>query len=365
MLNEGKLPLYLWAEVVNTTYYTQNRTHSHDKTPYDLMPNKKPTLKYFDVFGTMCFVLKDDEHLGNFKSKAHEGIFIGYSLGSKAYRGYMIEYKKVIESMNVTFDDLNLPSVQRTDDTETLQFKNMNSNEGEEEPEAETENQALIENNNNDDYDPSSGNSGRFTETTSSGRKSHSQHSNSSQGATEGSTNRIHHNNENHAESSRANLPRHRVQSRDNPFELILGYPDVGIQTRRASQNEYLLSGFLFEIEPKKVEEALEDPNWVIAMQEELNQFERQEVQKLVPRPKNKSIIGTKWVFRNKVDKDGIFTRNKARVVAKGYSQEEGIDYDETYAPVARITFAVHSNFKVYQMDVKSAFLNGEPEEEV
>ena len=89
-------------------------------------------------------------------------------------------------------------------------------------------------------------------------------------------------------------------------------------------------------------------------------------------RPKDKMVIGTRWVFRNKLDEDGIVTRNKARLVAKGYSQQEGIDYDETYAPVARLeaikmflAFAAHSNFKVYQMDVKSAFLNGELEEEV
>ena len=83
-------------------------------------------------------------------------------------------------------------------------------------------------------------------------------------------------------------------------------------------------------------------------------------------------MIGTKWVFRNKLDEDGIVTRKKARLVAKGYSQEEGIDYDETYAPVARLeairmflAFAAYSEFNVYQMDVKSVFLNGELEEEV
>ncbi|KAI3770843.1 hypothetical protein L6452_01990 [Arctium lappa] len=93
---------------------------------------------------------------------------------------------------------------------------------------------------------------------------------------------------------------------------------------------------------------------------------------RLVPRPEGKSIIGTKWVFKNKKDEDGIVTRNKARLVAKGYRQEEGIDYDETYALVARIeaikmflAYATHKNFTVYQMDVKTAFLNGILKEEV
>ena len=125
-------------------------------------------------------------------------------------------------------------------------------------------------------------------------------------------------------------------------------------------------------MEPKKIEKALTDPDWVVVMQEELNQFEHQKVWKLVPRPKHMKVIDTRWVFRNKLDEEGIVTRNKARLVAKGYSQAEGIDYDETFAPVARLeairmflAFAAHSNFKVYQMDVKSAFLNGELDEEV
>jgi hypothetical protein len=125
-------------------------------------------------------------------------------------------------------------------------------------------------------------------------------------------------------------------------------------------------------MEPKKTEEALNDPDWVIAMQDELNQFKQQDVWKLVPRPKNRKVVGTRWVYRNKLDEDGTVTKNKARLVAQGYSQAEGIDYDETYAPVARLeairiflAFAAFSNIKVYQMDVKSAFLNGKLDEEV
>ena len=107
-------------------------------------------------------------------------------------------------------------------------------------------------------------------------------------------------------------------------------------------------------------------------MQEELNQFERNDVWTLVPRPKNHIIIGTKWVFRNKKDESGVITRNKARLVAQGFNQEEGIDYDETYAPVARLeairmllAYACYKDFKLFQMDVKSAFLNGFINEEV
>jgi hypothetical protein len=107
-------------------------------------------------------------------------------------------------------------------------------------------------------------------------------------------------------------------------------------------------------------------------MDEELDQIEKNGTWELVPRPKNKNVIGTKWVFRNKLNEDGQVTRNKARLVCKGYAQIEGINFEETFAPVARmeaicllLAYACSKNVKVYQMDVKSTFLNGELEEEV
>ena len=95
--------------------------------------------------------------------------------------------------------------------------------------------------------------------------------------------------------------------------------------------------GFVSTIEPKNIKEALIDVDWINAMQEELNQFERSNVWCLIPRPKDKNVIGTKWVFKNKSDEKGIITRNKARLVAQGYTQVEGLDFDETFAPVARL----------------------------
>ncbi|KAI3718084.1 hypothetical protein L6452_18932 [Arctium lappa] len=123
---------------------------------------------------------------------------------------------------------------------------------------------------------------------------------------------------------------------------------------------------------PKKVLEALQDPDWILAIQDELLQFKRNKVWWIIPRPKDKSIIETKWVFRNKKDEAGIVVINKSRLVAKGYCQQEGIDYDKTFSPVARIeairiflAYTTPKNFNVYQMDVKSVFLNGILHEEV
>ena len=121
-------------------------------------------------------------------------------------------------------------------------------------------------------------------------------------------------------------------------------------------------------IEPKKIDGALKDVDWVNAIHEKLNNFTRNQVWELVERPKNHNVIRTKWVYRNKQDQNEIIVRNKAILVAQGYTQVEGLDFGETYALVARLevirillAYACAYNIKLYQMDVKSAFLNGYP----
>ncbi|GKA75888.1 retrovirus-related pol polyprotein from transposon TNT 1-94 [Tanacetum coccineum] len=135
---------------------------------------------------------------------------------------------------------------------------------------------------------------------------------------------------------------------------------------------KYNLEHFVMLMKPKNVKEAIQDESWTMGMQEELNQFKTNDVWSLVPPPDNQTIIGTKWVFKNKLDENGVVSRNKARLVAQGYNQQEGIDFDETYAPVARLesirillAYACAHDFKLFQMDVKSAFLNGFINEEV
>lgn len=107
-------------------------------------------------------------------------------------------------------------------------------------------------------------------------------------------------------------------------------------------------------------------------MQEELGQFIRNEAWDLVPRPKGMNVIGKKWIYKNKSDEKGIVTRNKARLIAQGYTQIKGVDFDETFSPIARLEsirlllgVACILKFKLFQMDVKSDFLNGYLNEDV
>ncbi|GJV14207.1 putative ribonuclease H-like domain-containing protein, partial [Tanacetum coccineum] len=189
-------------------------------------------------------------------------------------------------------------------------------------------------------------------------------------------------------------IPTSRINP-SHPSALILGDPTSAVQTRskvnksseahafvsyvqkqrRNNHKDFhhcLFACFLSQHEPKKISEALEDESWVDAMQEELLQFEIQKVWILVDLPYGKKAIGTKWVYRNKKDERGVVVRNKARLVTQGHRQEEGIDYDEVFAPVARLeairiflAFASYMGFIVYQMDVKSAFLYGKIDEEL
>nr|GFB09355.1 retrovirus-related Pol polyprotein from transposon TNT 1-94 [Tanacetum cinerariifolium] len=125
-------------------------------------------------------------------------------------------------------------------------------------------------------------------------------------------------------------------------------------------------------VEPKKYKEALTQSCWIEAMHEELHEFERLEVWELVPRPDKVMVITLKWIYKVKLDELGGILKNKARLVARGYRQEEGIDFEELFAPVARLeairifmAYAAHKNMVVYQMDVKTAFLNGNLREDV
>nr|GFB19370.1 putative Gag-Pol polyprotein [Tanacetum cinerariifolium] len=162
---------------------------------------------------------------------------------------------------------------------------------------------------------------------------------------------------------------------KDHPLNSIIGQLDRLVSTRLQLHEQALFcyyDAFLTSVEPKTYKEALTQSCWIEAMQEELYEFERLEIWELVPRPDKVMMITLKWIYKVKLDKLGGILKNKARLVARGYRQEEGIDFEESFAPVARLeairiflAYAAHKNMVVYQMDVKTAILNGSLQEDV
>ncbi|GJV11551.1 retrovirus-related pol polyprotein from transposon TNT 1-94 [Tanacetum coccineum] len=163
--------------------------------------------------------------------------------------------------------------------------------------------------------------------------------------------------------------------TKNHPLEQVIGDPSKPIMTRKRLQTDaevcmYALT--VSTIEPKNIKEAMLDHSWIESMQDELNQFKRLDVWELVECPVGRNIIAVKWIWKNKKYAKNTVIRNKSRLVAKGYRQEEGIDFEDSFAPVARleavrifVAYAAHKNFPIFQMDVKTTFLNGPLKEEV
>nr|GEX41388.1 retrovirus-related Pol polyprotein from transposon TNT 1-94 [Tanacetum cinerariifolium] len=162
---------------------------------------------------------------------------------------------------------------------------------------------------------------------------------------------------------------------KDHPLEQVCGNPSRPVQTRRQLAIDPEMCMYALTVsttKPKNIKEAMADSAWIEGMQEELHQFDRLQVWELVDKPFSKTVIKLKWLWKNKKDEDQTVIRNKARLVAKRYAQEEGIDFEESFALVACleavwifIAYAAHKSFSIYQMDVKTTFLNVLLKEEV
>nr|GEX62214.1 retrovirus-related Pol polyprotein from transposon TNT 1-94 [Tanacetum cinerariifolium] len=153
----------------------------------------------------------------------------------------------------------------------------------------------------------------------------------------------------------------------DRPLEQVRGNPSKPVQTRRQLATDLEMCMFPLTVstaDPKNIKEAMADTAWINAMQEELHQFDRLQVWELIDKPFGKNVIKLKWLWKNKKDEEQTVIHNKERLVAKGYAQEEGIDFEELFTPVARleairifVAYAAHKSFPIYQMDEKQHFL--------
>ncbi|KAJ9567533.1 hypothetical protein OSB04_003499 [Centaurea solstitialis] len=386
-------------EAVNTACYVQNRVlivKSKGKTPYELFEKKKPYIGFLQPFGCPCTILDTKTYLGKFESKSDDGFFVGYSSQSKALRVFNSSTRIIEESDNVKCNE-NTPNIPGSGPnwlfdidslTNSLNMSyTVNTGSGTEQVKETSPTFVMFPMPFVDSNDASA-----TVESTSDDQTEPGSEKSDEQPIEESSetTDEIPALEEGpqwdqEPEVNDSNLgvhlpeePLHITRTQKNhPLTLVIGDIQSPMITRKQSKslsNPHLstISVFLSQTEPKKAHDAMKNPSWIEAMQEELLQFVLQHVWDLVDPPKEHRVIGTKWIFRNKTDERGIVIKNKARLVAQGYTQEEGIDYDDVFAHVAIIeairlflAFASYKGFKVYQLDVKSAFLYGTIDEEV
>nr|GEU29471.1 zinc finger, CCHC-type [Tanacetum cinerariifolium] len=402
MLIFSKASMFLGAEAVATACYTQNRSliHTrHNKTPYELVRNKKPDLSFLRLFGALCYPTNDSEDLGKLQATADIGIFVGYAPNRKGYRIYNKRTQRIMETIHVQFDELNqtMAHVHISSGPEPSMMTPGQLNSGlalDNEPvtSATAANAQVVP--------PGTSRSTTFAQdavsTSFSPSLSDKQSSFLRQGVAAGPTiedtqitqatphpsiyplarepSSAHSSSGDVsvAEPNQVNQPPVHLRKwlKDHPLDNIVGNPSRPVTTRKQLASDalwYCYHTVLSKVEPKNFKMAITKNCWFEAMQDKIYEFDRLEVWVLVRKPDNAMIIALKWIYKLKLNENFVFL-----IVANGYRQEEGIDFEESFAPVARIEAirifianASSKNMIIYQMDVKTAFLNGDLQEEV
>lgn len=334
MLIEAKLPLSFWGEAVNTAAYLYNITPTKaksTKTPLELWSGKKPSVKHIRTFGCSAIYKVNNPSRHKLEPKGREGILVGYSCDRKAYRIYSIEEEKVYETNDVTFneDKLGIPNKESEEEYHFFEYDRKIN------PEAQGESFSLDR------------------------------------------------------EVDEENIS--EIQQSDDTMEIqtagILPIdPEIEddeqqdgrriMRSRKQPEKfkDYVVYGAKEEL-PTSYEDAIKTPeneSWIKAMTEELGSMEANEVWSLVQRPKDVKVIKSRWIFSKKQSQDNLEPTYKARLVAAGYNQQKGRDYEEDFSPVMRLatfrallSIAVCKNYKVRFFDVKSAYLNARLENPV
>ncbi|GJY26087.1 retrovirus-related pol polyprotein from transposon TNT 1-94 [Tanacetum coccineum] len=452
MLSAAKVPLFFWAKAIATACFTQNRSlviPRHEKTPYHIINGRKLSVKFFHIFGSLCYIIRDGENLDKMKEKGDACIFVGYSTQSRAYRVYNERTRVIVETIHVNFDELpQMASYHVSSDPvpqcPTMALEQGSLSLGPQSQENVSQAAETVTTSNELDllFSPMFDELLNGTPVVSKSSVENAanapdkrQQQNTTPSTTTVATDTplliiqttpettsqaltqvptvIATENINQAETNKENAqveedesinifstpvqergetssryvdssnmhtfyqrhPSEHHWTKDHPLEQVIGNPSQSIRIRRQLETDGKMCMFALTVsrtEPKNIKEAMADSAWIEAMQEELHQFDRLDVWELVDRPLCKNVINMKWLWKNKRDEENTVIRNKARLVAKGYNQQEGIDFEESFAPVARleavrlfVAYDVHKSFLIYQMDVKTTFLNGHLKEEV
>ena len=317
MLKAKNLPRELWGEAVSTAVYILNRTSSkalQGQTPHEKWTGRKPSVDHLRAFGCIAHVKDTRRHQGKLEDRSKAMIFIGYQIGTKAYKCLDPVNLKVIISRDIIFEEAESWTWSTQGESPTpLTFLPMFSSDHENEDQVDSSDEEV-----------------------------------------EGST-----------ESNPPSVEMDSTTSGEMTSPRYRSLTDLYTETTPITQDEevFLLSGE----EPLTYIEAASEEVWMRAMREEMLAIDKNETWELESPPPNCKPIGLKWIFKVKKSPQGVIIKLKARLVVKRYSQRKGVDYDEIYSPVVRIetirvliALAALEDWQIHHLDVKSAFLNGE-----
>ena len=325
LLIESRLPKNFWTYAVMTAAYNRNRCYNPriGKSSFEAFKGIKPNIHHMNRFGTNCFAyIYDTKKLD---PRAEKGVLVGYDRYSPAFLVYVKERDTVRKVRSVVF------STQNTGNATTEKIS----------PPSRCISTAT-----------------RMFEFEENAPHIQENHENPAED----------HADEPGTEQDTAEEPITRSSQRnklDKNDYLAQKYKD----------HVYTTTDYIYMVTPNTFKEAMESEKskeWKEAIEAEMKSLEKYEVFELVELPENKRPVGCRWTFKIKYDSNGQVEKYKARLVAKGYTQKYGIDYEETFSPVVRsesvralIAHAAISNKKIHQVDISTAFLNGELDEEV
>jgi hypothetical protein len=342
MLNEKNLPNYFWVKAVVTIVYIMNRTPTmaiRGMTPEEKFTGKKPNLSHFIVFGCIAYVHVLDEKRSKLDPKVDKCIFIGYSLEQKGYRCFNPSTQKLQVSRDVVFDEMVnwYPPLKIIEDGEA---KN-----GDVPSKVEQESQLISR--------PQESSISGYSSTPWKGRL---RSSNIVDGSFQTSSRNLHVDDE-LSDLNKSVGEESRILSVTTPGAqmakkaLKTSINNNGVQ--RSTRVKYPIQSLTYdgfvahhytymvrviqEVKPTCFEQAVGNPKWDNAMDEEMTTLDVNATWELVALPKDKKAIGCKWVYTVKHNADGFVSRYKARLITKGYVQTYGIDYEETYNPIAKM----------------------------
>jgi hypothetical protein len=332
ILHDRGLPIHLWAEACNTAVYVQNRCPHRVlgmSTPEEAFTGKKLDVSHLKKFGSYVFVHVNKDVRKKLEPAAEVGIFVWYTETPHNYRVYLLNSKMIVMRRDIKFDEGKAMRLLL-----------------ERELDLHAEEELLVPKDESQDVDQPHEEVHGVEETTQAepsirnGRKR----------TTEADRLRL-----DVAQNVGAPTSRCRQRQSPNQFARYMALMSKCIVT-----------------EPSSFQEEVQDPTWVDAMVGEYDSIVKNSAWKIVPRPIDKSVVGSRWLYKVKQAADGSVEKYKARFVAQGFSQIEGIDYDETFAPVARyssirsiLALSAQMGWRIHQMDVKIALLNGIIEQEV